>query len=484
MNFKKGILTTNLISDTDSYKPGHAFLINPGLTEQENYAEARIGDYNGKYVAFMGMQSILLKHFANGISKYDIEEAKQIDYATHGKIVGNYEAWEHALKNYGGHLPMLIKSVPEGTILAKGNVLFTIKSLDPVFAKVMNSLEPLLMHTWYPTAQLTREAKIKHAIYPFFVKTGSVEGLRFAVHDFGFRGGTCPEHSELGGMAHLIAFSGSDNMRASRALKAYYNSPDFMAKSVYATEHSVALSFGRNEGELNYMNHVLDTVDNDMIFSIVIDTYDAHGFIRNVAGNADIKKRIMSRKGRVVFRPDSGVPTIIVPQILELLSEIYGYQLNDKGYKVLNYNVGVIQGDGMNENSIPELYKTITDMGWSADNLVVGSGGGLLVEGLNRDTHRFAIKPSWGMINGISTNFQKNPTTDPTKQSKPGHLKLHPSYNGGFMTISSATTSEGSFHGFVDALKPVYNKGELTLDTYDSIVKRFESGLTLIDKLF
>lgn len=481
---KIGLLKTNLIADTDSYKLGHASLINPGLTRQENYGEARVGGNYGNYVAFAGMQAIILKHIAPGINKYDIEEAKEIDGSTHGKLTGSYGIWEDVLHKFDGQLPMQVKAVPEGTILGKGNVLFTIESLYEPFAKVMNAMEPIFMHSWYPTAVLTREARIKHSIYPYFVKSGSTVGLKYAVHDFGFRGGTCPEHSELGGMAHLMAFSGSDNMRASRALKAYYDSKEYVAKSVYATEHSVALSFGRNEGELKYIDHVLNVVPDNMIASIVIDTYDAHGFIRNVAGNSKIKERIIKKEGRVVFRPDSGIPNVIVPQILELLSEIYGFSYNDKGYKVLNHNVGVIQGDGMNETSIADLYHTIVTMGWSADNLVVGSGGGLLVEGLNRDTNRFAIKPSWGVIDGQPINFQKSPTTDMSKQSKPGHLKLHPSYNGGFMTISSATTSEVQFNAYADALKPVYNTGELYLDTYEAIAERFESNLSLIDKLF
>jgi nicotinamide phosphoribosyltransferase len=37
------------------------------------------------------------------------------------------------------------------------------------------------------------------------------------LHDFGFRGCTCPEQSVLGGCAHLLSFEGSDTMSA-----AYY----------------------------------------------------------------------------------------------------------------------------------------------------------------------------------------------------------------------------------------------------------------------
>lgn len=35
------------------------------------------------------------------------------------------------LQKYNGHLPIEIKAVPEGSVIPRGNVLFTVESTDP-----------------------------------------------------------------------------------------------------------------------------------------------------------------------------------------------------------------------------------------------------------------------------------------------------------------------------------------------------------------
>lgn len=35
------------------------------------------------------------------------------------------------LQEYNGHLPIEIKAVPEGSVIPRGNVLFTVESTDP-----------------------------------------------------------------------------------------------------------------------------------------------------------------------------------------------------------------------------------------------------------------------------------------------------------------------------------------------------------------
>lgn len=477
MKIHYGHLKTNLVADTDSYKHGHAHLINPGLSELDLYGEARIGGV-GNYVAFDGLPSIIARELMPGFTKEDIEVAVELSKETHSFNALHTGLWQKTLDKYDGVLPMIIKALPTGTIVEKGNALFTFSTKDADFAKIIGSLEPILMHSWYQTSVLTRIAKIKSSIYPIFAKTNSLPALQFAVHDFGLRGGSCLQQSELGGMSHLIGFNGSDNLRASRGIHATYGVP-YPARSVYATEHSVALSFGSGDGELAYVNHILDVVPDDQIASIVIDTYDAHGFIRNVVGNERIKQRILDRAGRVVFRPDSGDIRIIPIEIIELLGEIFGYTYK-AGYKVLSGNVGVLQGDGMNENTIPELYTILVNTGWSCDNLVVGSGGGLIIEDLNRDRHRFAIKPSVGMINGVETNFMKRPVTDMTKQSKPGHLKVIKTHTGRYQTISSATSSAGMFNGYVDELRTIYDHGNFYPEKFEDVRANFERHLPLI----
>lgn len=466
----------NLAADTDAYKQHHHKLINPELSYQYTYGESRIGS---KYPAtcFFGLQALIQQYFMDVPTQEDIEEARQLYIDTNGYDEFDVETWEKVRKL--GYLPMVIKAVPEGTIVPIDNVLFTTESTEPWFAKTLNSLETLTMHIWYATTVATRAMLIKKSIIPYFQQTGSLDSLAFAVNDFGVRGVASYQQAVIGGMASLLFTNGSDNLPASRWVKRIYGDSIGPAKSIRATEHSVALSYGKGEGELKYFKQILDQTHPDYMFACVIDTYDAHGFIRNVAGNDEIKQRIIDRNGRVVFRPDSGDPMIIVPQLLELLGEIYGYSINLNGYKVLRHNVGLIQGDGMDEESIPKLYETVMRCGWASSNLAVGSGGGLLQKDLNRDTQRFAIKPSFGIINNEEFNFKKNPMTDTTKSSKSGKLKLHPSM-GNFRTISSAIESKAMFNSYVDALVPYFVNGELVQkETFEQIRARANSKFVI-----
>lgn len=152
-----------------------------------------------------------------------------------------------------------------------------------------------------------------------------------------------------------------------------------------------------------------------------------------------------------------------------MLGNIFGYNFNSKDYKVIGNNVGVIQGDGMTEGSIPKLYEEYIKTGWSAENVVTGSGGGLLVEGITRDTDRWAIKVSYAEIDGVPVNVSKSPKTDLTKSSKPGKLKLHKAGNH-FSTISSAKETPEAFNAYLDVMQTVYENGVMhNIQTIDQI---------------
>ena len=377
----------NIILTTDAYKISHHLGLQENITNLYSYGESRVGS-KYPFVSYFGMSMLIQDHLLQKVTDEMIEEAAEESYMTFGtEKYFNRSVWEKVRDL--GYLPIEIKSAPEGRKIPINNVLFTIESTEKWFAKTVNSLEDVLMHIWYPTTVSTRSMYIKEKLRPLVEKSGTIENLDFMVNDFGLRGATCLEAAERGGAAHLVHFQGSDNMPASRAIKNYYGYKG-RAKSVWATEHSVALSFGPGQGEFDYMNHQLDKSEelgeSDKILSIVIDTYDAFNFLQNVVGSPEISERIKNRKGRVVFRPDSGEPKYSIERCLEILAGIFGYFINNKGYKVINYNVGLLQGDGMNEDTIIELYEAAMENRWSVDNFVTGSGGGLLQVDINRDT--------------------------------------------------------------------------------------------------
>lgn len=467
------MLKVNLIADTDSYKHGHPMFMNPQITFQYSYGEARVKARYPQSV-MVGMSILLQKYFSAPITQDDLEEAIEVNVATHGFCTLDVDVWQRVIDE-GGFLPIIIKSAPEGSIVGIDNVLFTIESTKEWFAKSVQIIEGLMMHIWYPVSIATRSYTIYKSIKGFYEETGSLENLAFAVNDFGFRGATCRESAIIAGMMHLLFFDGSDNMPASRGLKNYYKGAPLKGKSVLATEHSVPLSYGRAR-EIDYILTVLKNTPKDKAVSIVIDTYDTYGFIRNVVTDPEVKKLIIERTGRTIFRPDSGDALRVPIDVMLLLEEIFGSLENEKGYRVLNHNVGVIQGDGMDEESIPELYRRVVALGYSADNIVTGSGGGLHQKDITRDTQRFAIKPSFGIIDGVDFNFKKNPATDTTKTSKSGRLKLHPSRNT-FSTISSSETTTAMFNSYVDVLETVYENGKITLTPYDKLRKTLDKAM-------
>lgn len=456
-------MTINLILATDAYKLTHHLQYPQNIDKLYSYGEARIG---GKYptISWFGLSMILKDYFQTPITVEMIDEAEKVSEETFGtKEYFNRDVWEKVKEL--GYFPVKIKALPEGMEVPAGTALFTLESTRSWFATSLNALESLLMHVWYPTTIATNSMYIKKRLLPLVQKTGTEASLPLMVNDFGFRGATGVEAGEQGGAAHLLHFRGSDNLLASNYFEHIYGVAG-RAQSIWATEHSVATAYGPDEGEFDYVNAQLDRTPDDALVSIVIDSYDTFNFVRHVIGSEQLSTRIKKRAGRVVLRPDSGDPETIDLAVLDMLAEIFGTEANDKGYKVLKHNVGLIQGDGMKADTIIALYEALIRHGWSTDNLVVGSGGGLLQEGFTRDTERFAIKAAYAhTTDGRNLVIKKQPKTDPSKASKAGLQKVIADQKGKLHTVSQETPGE-------DLLQTVYEDGKLTIEDGQTIIDR------------
>lgn len=457
-----------MLLDTDAYKLTHHLQYPKGLTKLYSYAEARPGS-RFNTVSWFGLQMIIADHLLGKVTNEMIDEAEEFSFLTFGNHnFFNREVWERVRDL--GYLPINIMELPEGIEVPISTPLLTLESTEPWFATTLNALESVLMQVWYPTTISTNSMYIKKALLPLFEKSGSVAGLDLAVNDFGLRGASSLQSAQRGGAAHLLHFRGSDNLAADKVIADVYGLKG-RALSVWATEHSVATSYGPDRGEIDYVNSQLDRAGDNDIISIVIDSYDSINFVRNVIGSKEIKNRIIKRSGRIVLRPDSGEPQEIDLQVLDILADIFGTDVNDKGYKVINHNVGIIQGDGMNRQTIIELYRHILHQGWSADNLIVGSGGGLLQEGFDRDTERFAIKASYGELgDGHGFLIQKHPKQDPTKNSKSGRFKVIRDSSRRIKTVT--IDAEGN-----NLLKTIYENGNFYPDSFQEILKRANISL-------
>jgi nicotinamide phosphoribosyltransferase len=145
--------------------------------------------------------------------------------------------------------------------------------------------------------------------------------------------------------------------------------------------------------------------------------------------------------------------------------------VNSKGYKVLHPSVRVIQGDGITIDSLPVIISNLELSGFAIDNLAFGMGGGLL-QHVNRDTQKFAMKTSAVRVNGKWRDVYKDPIGDHGKQSKKGQLALIRE-NGKWETVRS------SGWAWADHMQPVFRDGELLKDWKFGEVRERSNGTVL-----
>ena len=190
-------------------------------------------------------------------------------------------------------------------------------------------------------------------------------------------------------------------------------------------------------------------------------------------GGTELKQQVIDSGATVVIRPDSGDPVEVLPKMFAILGESFGFTRNDKGYKVLN-NIRIIWGDGINQLSIQSILRVVVDMnGWSADNIAFGMGGALLQQ-LDRDTQKFALKCSSACVNGEWIDVFKDPITDSGKKSKAGRVNLWTS--GGEFESTVNTPNRWTDKGismipdWMDAMQEVYRDGKLVKEiTFDEV---------------
>jgi nicotinamide phosphoribosyltransferase len=187
-------------------------------------------------------------------------------------------------------------------------------------------------------------------------------------------------------MAHLVNFMGTDTMEALLAARRYYGA-DMAGFSIPAAEHSTMTSWGRAREQDAYAN-MLDAFDG--LVAVVSDSYDLDAALTGIWGGA-LRDKVLARKGTLVVRPDSGDPVETPMRAIKTLWDAFGGTVNAKGYRVLDSHVRVIQGDGMTPDTIARLIARLIEEGFAIDNITFGMGGGLLQQ-VNRDTLRFAMK--------------------------------------------------------------------------------------------
>lgn len=447
---------------TDSYKDSHWRQRPPGTDALFFFQESRVG---AKFstTTYFGL-NYYLKRYLSGpiVTAENILEAKENSALHFGDpTIFNEAGWYRILDVHKGHLPVRIRAVPEGTTVPIGNALMVMESTDSEANFVPGHLETITSMPWYPSTVCTQSREMRKVILRYLEETGDPSLIDFKLHDFGFRGSTSPESAGIGGMAHLVSFNGTDNKQALRFARKYYN--ERMAGfSIPAAEHSTITPWLK-EHEVNAYANMLDQFPSGLV-AVVSDSWDVFHACRELWGN-QLRTKVLSRDGTLVVRPDSGPPPETVLRVLNILGEAFGYEVNAKGYKVLDPHVRIIQGDGIDYEMLSEILEVVKQAKWSADNIAFGSGGGLLQK-MDRDTQKFAIKCSAAQVNGIWRDVRKEPITDPKKWSKAGRLALVKDASGNLKTVREEEAKG------VNLLVPIFENGRLLADQTFAEIRR------------
>lgn len=454
-------MKTNIILDTDSYKASHFLQYPPGTTKVFSYIESRGGEYDE--TLFFGLQYYLKEYLSQPITTEDVEEAK-LFFEAHGEPF-NYEGWMYIAQELKGKLPLRIRAVPEGSVIPTHNILVSIENTDPKAPWLTSWVETVLVRLWYPITVATRSFHIKKTIYAALEKSSDDPNaeIPFKFHDFGARGVSSRESAMIGGAAHLVSFLGSDTVAGVLCANRYYHCP-MAGFSIPAAEHSTITSYGKEREVEAYRNMLRHFAKPGAIVAVVSDSYDFWNAIENLWGG-ELRDEVIKSGATIVIRPDSGHPPSVVLRAAQVLDQKFGSTINSKGYKVLNH-VRLIQGDGINEDSVQEILDTLLEGGFSASNLAMGCGGGLLQQ-LNRDTNRFAQKASNIEVNGVSVDICKDPITDPIKKSKSGRLDLVMA-DGKYQTVKLV---EGQETHPNSVMRTVFENGMVLIDDSLEIVR-------------
>lgn len=452
----------NIIIAQDAYKYSHPFVVRPDVTGLTSYIEPRSSW--AEEIVFFGIQAFIRKYLETPLTLRDVNKAAMI--AQSAFIPFAKDLYLAVVNECGGYLPFTIQALPEGTPVKAGIPVVQITCTNAKFAPLLSVIETALLRgVWYTSSVATLSREIKKQLKKFIVETSDVDPsaiLPYMLNDFGARGSSSGETAAIGGLAHLVNFVGSDTLEAIPAAMEYYDhnlatdGPVLM--SVPATEHSVTTINGE-DGECDFIGHVLKTFADSPIVSIVADSYDLERFVSEYIGKVH-KEEILARFGTVVIRPDSGESTEMVPLVLRLLDQAFGSTINSKGYKVLNDSVRVIQGDGIDRHSIPMILLAVVDAGYSVENLVFGMGG-KLQQGVMRDDHSWAMKTNAVRFDGDWIDVQKKPKTDSSKTSKAGRQAVV-FYDGAYHAIREDALPKGdAAHGVRNFLEPIWENGKV-----------------------
>lgn len=432
-----------------------------------------------KVVAF-GFQAFIQEYLLDYFNKYFFSRPLVDVLAEYSRVIratlnvaDPYTDHIKALHELG-YLPLRIKAVKEGTQVPIRVPMLTVENTLPEFFWLTNYIETLMSCClWQMCTSATLARRFHQVLTKWAYKTGgSYDFIPFQGHDFSMRGMGSLESAKYSAAGHLLSFVGTDSIPGILFLEDYYGGnieKELIGTSIPATEHSVMCAYGQDELE-SYRNIITNVYPTGFV-SIVSDTWDLWKVLTNVI--ATLKPEILAREGRIVIRPDSGDPVKIicgdpisdnpnaVRGVVEILWDIFGGTINEKGYKELDPHIGAIYGDAITIDRCDEICRQLEAKGFASTNMVYGIGS-FTYQYNTRDTFSFALKSTYARINGEQHMLFKDPITDSgIKKSQKGMVCVFRKAGWGISSQDGLGEVERASFAADDLLEDVFVDGKL-----------------------
>lgn len=507
----------NPLYRSDGYKPGHKAMLAPGTTKlygtwiPRNLKHAPKGVKKilsiGHQLCWKELNDAFVEFF------FGVSEDEAMIF---GKDMSMYLGMEYNAEHFRdlyklGYLPIKVKALPEGIETLPNIPHQTFINTVDGFGWLTLYLEtPMSNLSWKIATAGTTALQYRRVTEEWVKKTdeSNVALIPYLCHDFSSRGLSGDYDNIAVGLGHAASFRGSDSLITIPAARYYYNEPsdEVVVNSVNASEHSVSTTKIFTVGEKQMIIDWLKEIPNG-IFSMVADTFSLWEFIEYLK-DPEIKDLVINRKGKLVIRPDSGDPADIIcgvgndlhkkegidytveerKGVTELLADIFGYTINNQGYKVLPEYIGVIYGDSINLERQLDIYQRLAKKDFAATNIVLGIGS-FTYQFVTRDTLGFAAKGAWFEIEDIqrikdfpgtgyerikkSYSIYKDPITDDGgKKSLKGLQAVFQDESGEYVVKSECTQDEEN----TGLLQTIFEDGKFyNKTTFTEIRERINS---------
>lgn len=514
----------------DYYKIGHPFMQPEGMEQVYSTWTARSAKHHPgcpqtvvfghQYVIRHGIHEFFQKNFFDvPVDELEAEYNRVIT----GSFNSRYASFKHLAELHAlGHLPLEFWGVPEGTLLPVGVPELVFFNTDKRFAWLPQFIEDIWSaNAWLPATSATTAHYRKKLLAPFVEATSDNPAqLEHMCGDFSLRGHTSLEAGYLSSAGHCLSFDRTATIHANTLISRYYMEDEPAGLGMPSLEHSVVeqgIAYYEKllkdkkplpeimerhvrktdetwdmklVAEMCFILHLLADIQPTGIITYVSDTYDYWGVLTKIL--PVIRDVILERRGCFCVRPDSGDPVEIVcgkaagneaerKGSMEILFDIFGERVNEKGYKVLPPQVRLIYGDAITAHNSVDICTRLMAKGISSACVIFGIGA-YTYQFVTRDTRGYAVKATWGRHKDLGPmQLYKEPKTAPWKKSVRGCVAVLEPKPGKFEVVDGLNLEDSlTYPGNIFVRK--YRDGRFSNEeTFGRIRNRF-AGYAALEK--